>query len=696
MNPLMDALRRIGDPRPPPAARGDDAPSILAAPPKWRLDPIRATEDDDGPGVPDPGLVGPDRLSPPRAAHCGGTAGNPAVSAHDLPHGASGSDVGAALPDGIAWPSPSHVDDEAVDEPAPATAPSMEAASAPAESRPGRLPHRPVRPEPALGAPADTDAGERPPPRPSPDRCDAREPRPAAHRDFDPGMLPRRRGAARVAGVALSLLAAVGVGAGGGYHLWKTRFVRPALVRDLSWMPAPVVALSPVDAANAATAEAAGSAAGASAEAPLRPREDPAAATGGPAEAPPAPSAAERSVAEGRTGSQKVVAVEAAVSTGEVEPRAASVAGVPASRAPEGSRTPGAVGAVISEGPERPRTALPAAAPAPEGAERVVAPARHVTSPESLKSAPEPRYADGLSPGRREHVSMPPPRPPPTPTVEPGEHARVDSAAGLGPPTDAAVEPTAPAGTGSPAGAAGSPAPAMARSAPEPRPGPGAGIEIRRGRRADHVAASLDRAYEAFRAGDVESAAEAYRAVVGHEPGNRDAHLGLAAVAMRAGRWDEAAGHYARVLASHPADAVARAALIAIEEPDPVRGESGLKALLWSEPEAAYLHFNLGNVYAAQSRWSEAHRSYLDAYRFDRKSPDYAYNLAVSLDHLSRESALDFYREALALARGRPASFDTAAVLARIREMDASAGEDLPPAPPPSEPAEAAPAAGGR
>ena len=59
------------------------------------------------------------------------------------------------------------------------------------------------------------------------------------------------------------------------------------------------------------------------------------------------------------------------------------------------------------------------------------------------------------------------------------------------------------------------------------------------------VAASLERAYGAFRAGDLESAAEAYRAVVRHEPGNRDALLGLAAVATRAGGWDEAAGHYA-------------------------------------------------------------------------------------------------------------------------------------------------------
>ena len=218
----------------------------------------------------------------------------------------------------------------------------------------------------------------------------------------------------------------------------------------------------------------------------------------------------------------------------------------------------------------------------------------------------------------------------------------------------------------------------VAAPRPEPdaggaaRPNPGAGIEIRKRKRTDRVAALLERAYGALHSGGAESAAEAYRAVLGHEPRNRDAFLGLAAVAARAGRWDEAAAHYAGILAFDPADSVAQAALIAIDERDPVRGESRLKALLSNEPRAAYLHFGLGNVYAAQSRWPEAQQSYLNAWRLDRGNADYAYNLAVSLDHLSRpERALDFYREALALSEKRPAGFEAAAVHARIRDITA-------------------------
>ena len=216
------------------------------------------------------------------------------------------------------------------------------------------------------------------------------------------------------------------------------------------------------------------------------------------------------------------------------------------------------------------------------------------------------------------------------------------------------------------------------RAGAERRPPSGSGVEIRKRIRAEHVAASLRRAYSALLAGEAESAAETYRQVLGNESGNRDAHLGLAALAARAGRWDEAAGFYARVLAQHPADPVAQTALVALGESDAQRGESRLKALLLREPRAAYVHFALGNLYAAQSRWPEARLSYFNARRFDRANPDYTYNLAVSLDHLvERSSALDLYHEALDLAKRRFASFETAAVLARIRAMEAApdAGE---------------------
>ena len=78
----------------------------------------------------------------------------------------------------------------------------------------------------------------------------------------------------------------------------------------------------------------------------------------------------------------------------------------------------------------------------------------------------------------------------------------------------------------------------------------------------------------------------------------------------------------------------------------------------------------LGNHYAVQARWSDAQAAYFKAYSADAGEPDYAYNLAVSLDQLHQPKlALEYYRRALALAANRAVGFNSAQVEARIREL---------------------------
>jgi Flp pilus assembly protein TadD len=74
---------------------------------------------------------------------------------------------------------------------------------------------------------------------------------------------------------------------------------------------------------------------------------------------------------------------------------------------------------------------------------------------------------------------------------------------------------------------------------------------------------------------------------------------------------------------------------------------------------------------ASERRWSEAQQSYFEAVRLDASNADFAYNLAVSLDHLNQTRiALDYYRRALALPnRGQ---FDRAVVEKRMTELSAS------------------------
>jgi tetratricopeptide (TPR) repeat protein len=71
-----------------------------------------------------------------------------------------------------------------------------------------------------------------------------------------------------------------------------------------------------------------------------------------------------------------------------------------------------------------------------------------------------------------------------------------------------------------------------------------------------------------------------------------------------------------------------------------------------------------------QRRWADAQQSYFKAAASDPDNPDYAYNLAVSLEHLRQPGpALDYYRRALSLAYKRNASFDPSAVRERAQQL---------------------------
>jgi tetratricopeptide (TPR) repeat protein len=160
--------------------------------------------------------------------------------------------------------------------------------------------------------------------------------------------------------------------------------------------------------------------------------------------------------------------------------------------------------------------------------------------------------------------------------------------------------------------------------------------------------------------------------VLREEPANRDAILGLAAIDVRGGRFEAAEAAYLRLLQADPRDAHAQAALIALRagRVDPVAAESRVKLMLADNPGAAVLNFTLGNQLAQQGRWAEAQQEYFKAYSAEPDNPDFAYNVAVSLDHLRQPKlALDYYRRALALAKARGASFDYAGAESRAAQL---------------------------
>ena len=220
-----------------------------------------------------------------------------------------------------------------------------------------------------------------------------------------------------------------------------------------------------------------------------------------------------------------------------------------------------------------------------------------------------------------------------------------------------------------PASATRPPAKATAESTQSPLTGANDPIRITQSQL--KVDPALTEGFAAFQAGDLKKARAAYERSLADDPRNTDALRGAAAVALRQGRSGDAEAYYRRLVEVDPLDAGGQAGLVGLDDrADPAAAEERLKAALANQPDAAVLHFALGNLYARQSRWSEAQQAYFDAVTGDAGNPDYLYNLAVSLDQLHKANlAAQYYRQAMAAAANRPAGFDPAAAATRLRQL---------------------------
>jgi tetratricopeptide (TPR) repeat protein len=222
----------------------------------------------------------------------------------------------------------------------------------------------------------------------------------------------------------------------------------------------------------------------------------------------------------------------------------------------------------------------------------------------------------------------------------------------------AAAAPASPSAT--------APAPARAEA-------PRDNIKISAGSTDAQLDPRLSDAYSALQSGKLDSARQLYGDVVRSDPKNIQALLGAAAVAMQQNGADEASRMYFRVLDLEPRNAYAQAGIVTLMgRADPAAAEAKLKQLIGREPLAS-LHFTLGNLYGDQSRWAEAQQSYFQAHHLEPGNPDYAYNLAVGLEHVGQAKlASGYYRRAveLAQARGR-AGFNLNQAQDRIRQLAA-------------------------
>lgn len=195
---------------------------------------------------------------------------------------------------------------------------------------------------------------------------------------------------------------------------------------------------------------------------------------------------------------------------------------------------------------------------------------------------------------------------------------------------------------------------------------------------------ALENAYAAYQAGDFDVAERLYSEVLVTAPLNRNALLGLASIAANRRDTVAALELYSKLLARNPNDPVAQAGLLDIMPRGSLREqETELKRLRAENPQMAPLAYALGNFMASQQRWSEAQQAYFSALQLAKNdaqggavNPDYAFNLAVSLEHLGQpRPASNYYQEALALAEDHPAGFDPAVARQRLSSVESARNE---------------------
>lgn len=189
----------------------------------------------------------------------------------------------------------------------------------------------------------------------------------------------------------------------------------------------------------------------------------------------------------------------------------------------------------------------------------------------------------------------------------------------------------------------------------------------------ERVSESISRGYKAYQSGDLATAEAAYREALSENPYQRDALLGAAAVAVQSNRYEEALRYYQQRLAHAPKDEYAQAGILALTSntnSNP-QFDSELNRLLREFPNAVHLYFLKGSMYASRQQWGAAQQAFFEAWQRDNQNPDFAFNLAIAMDHLGEsKDAMNFYQQALALSPGRQVGFSTQSVQQRLQALE--------------------------
>ncbi len=190
----------------------------------------------------------------------------------------------------------------------------------------------------------------------------------------------------------------------------------------------------------------------------------------------------------------------------------------------------------------------------------------------------------------------------------------------------------------------------------------------------DRLRLLLRQGYTAYSDGDYAAADSFYDQAMLLDPYNRDANLAVASVARQLGDFRRAENRYRHLLSLDGQDSAAFSGLLDVAAATGDQTiEHEMVVHIDNVEHPGRMHAALGNYYNAQRSWQLARDAWRDALTIDVSNPDYAFNLAVSLDHLQRHnSAIGYYQQALEHAATRTFHFDKTTTRDRLDSLIAA------------------------
>ncbi|MCE2984617.1 MAG: tetratricopeptide repeat protein [Burkholderiales bacterium] len=183
----------------------------------------------------------------------------------------------------------------------------------------------------------------------------------------------------------------------------------------------------------------------------------------------------------------------------------------------------------------------------------------------------------------------------------------------------------------------------------------------------------LDLAYQELVRGNLSMAERRYRDLLAQDRLNPDIWTGLGAVLMRQSKPEEAESLFRRAQELNPTDPYARAMLLSLSRSPDAYKDSQYTTLAHnasSSSSQAAVFALLAAEHATAKRWNEAQQAFFNALTADPGNPDYAFNLAVTLEHMRQPRlAYDFYRQAIEFAKSKRPSFDLSRAQSRLSAL---------------------------